>query len=151
MATLNAAECYELKDRGAIAPGLRADIVLFDDLNNFNIDNVFISGEEVATNGKYMLPIQLHDISDTIGSFKVKDFSKDKLKLVINSNKAHAIGILKGGVVTEKEIVSVNTNENNEFIYNKEEDVVKVSVIERHNNTGNVASALLKGYGIKKY
>lgn len=32
MATLNAAECYGLRDRGAIAPGLRADLVLVNDL-----------------------------------------------------------------------------------------------------------------------
>lgn len=88
MATLNAAECYELKDRGAIAPGLKADIVLFDNLKDFNVDNVLIDGVEVAEGGKYMLPISFHDISDTKGSFHVKDFSKDKLKLVINSDKA---------------------------------------------------------------
>ena len=150
MATLNAAECYELKDRGAIAPGLRADIVIFDNLKDFNVDNVLVEGNEVASNGQYKLPIELHEIDDTIGSFKVKDFSKDKLILPINSNKANAIGILPGGVVTKKEIVSIKRNDKNEFVYNPDEDVVKVSVVERHQNTGNVASALLKGYGIKE-
>lgn len=150
MATLNAAECYELKDRGAIAPGLRADIVIFDNLKDFNIYNVFIKGSEVALNGQYKLPIELQDISDTVGSFKVKDFSKDKLKLTINSDKAYAIGILPGGIVTKKEIVSINRNDENEFIYNKDKDIVKVAVVERHQNTGNVALALLKGYGIKE-
>ncbi|MGL4773401.1 MAG: adenine deaminase [Clostridium sp.] len=150
MATLNAAECYGLEDRGAIAPGLRADIVLFDNLKDFNVDNVLIQGKEVASNGVYSLPISLHDIKDTNGSFHVKDFSIDKLKLEINSEKAHAIGILPGGVVTKKEIISVNRNENNEFIYNTNDDVAKVAVVERHQGTGNVAVALLKGYGIKE-
>ncbi|MGL5752298.1 MAG: adenine deaminase, partial [Paraclostridium sp.] len=150
MATLNAAECYELKDRGAIAPGLRADIVLFDDLENFNVDSVFIEGVQVSKNKEYLLPIELHDISDTIGSFKVLNFSKEKLSLKINSNKAHAIGILPGGVVTKKEIVDIKTDKNNEFIYNKDEDIVKIAVVERHKNTGNVSCALLKGYGIKE-
>ena len=150
MATLNSAECYGLEDRGAIAPGLRADIVLFDNLKDFNVDNVLIAGKEVAVGGEYKLPISFHDISDTKGSFHVKDFSKEKLKLTINSDKAHVINILPGGVVTSKEIVSVTRDENNEFIYNPEEDVVKVAVVERHQNTGNVAVALLKGYGIKE-
>mgnify|MGYP000016547348 FL=1 len=35
MATLNAAECFDLKDRGAIAPGYRGDVVLLDDLKDF--------------------------------------------------------------------------------------------------------------------
>ena len=150
MATLNAAECYELKDRGAIAPGLRADIVLIDNLKDFNIENVLIEGREVAVEGEYKLPISFHDISDTRGSFHVKDFSKEKLRLTINSDKAYAINILPGGVVTSKEVVTVTRDENNEFIYNPNEDVVKVAVVERHQNTGNVAVALLKGYGMKE-
>ncbi|MGG7099082.1 adenine deaminase [Clostridium sardiniense] len=150
MATLNAAECYGLEDRGAIAPGLRADIVLFDNLKDFNVDNVLIEGKEVAGNGEYKLPISLHDISDTKGSFHVKDFSIEKLRLPINSDKAHVINILPGGVVTSKEVVTINRDENNEFVYNPNEDVVKVAVVERHQNTGNVAVALLKGYGIKE-
>lgn len=150
MATLNAAECYGLEDRGAIAPGLRADIVLFDNLKDFNVDNVLIEGKDVAGNGEYKLPISLHDISDTKGSFHVKDFSIEKLRLQINSDKAHVINILPGGVVTSKEVVTINRDENNEFVYNPNEDVVKVAVVERHQNTGNVAVALLKGYGIKE-
>ena len=57
---------------------------------------------------------------------------------------------MPGKIVTKKEIVSVKRNEKNEFIYNKDEDIVKISVVERHQNTGNVASALIKGYGIKE-
>ena len=94
MASLNAAECYGLEDRGAIAPGLRADIVLFDNLKDFNVDNVLIQGKEVAQGGQYKLPMALHDISDTKGSFHVKEFSKEKLRLPINSDKAYAINIL---------------------------------------------------------
>ena len=80
----------------------------------------------------------------------MKDFSKEKLKLTINSDKAYAINILPGGVVTSKEVVTVKRDEDNNYIYNREEDVVKVAVVERHQNTGNVACALLKGYGIKE-
>ncbi|HWQ75154.1 MAG TPA: amidohydrolase family protein, partial [Syntrophomonas sp.] len=45
MATLNAAECFGLRDRGAIAPGLRGDIVLVDNLQDFQVRRVFIRGE----------------------------------------------------------------------------------------------------------
>lgn len=150
MASLNAAECFGLEDRGAIAPGLRGDIVLFDSLEEFNIQKVWIAGEEVASEGRYMLPINRYDILNTKGSFHVKDFSKEKLKLKIKSDKAHVIGILPGGVVTRKEIVEVKKDENDEFLYVSSIDIVKVAVVERHQNTGNVAVALLKGYGIKE-
>ena len=54
MATLNAAECYGLSDRGAIAPGLKADMVLFDNLTDFSVQKVWIKGELVAEKGKYL-------------------------------------------------------------------------------------------------
>ncbi|WP_419175598.1 adenine deaminase [Desulfosediminicola sp.] len=150
MATLNAAECFGLKDRGAIAPGLKADIVLVDNLTDFTVQKVWVDGEMVADKGDYLPEIKRHDIASTKGSFKVKDFSVEKLKLVIQSEKAHVINILPGGVVTSKEVVEIARNSDNEFVYNKEQDVVKVAVVERHQNTGNVAVALLQGYGIKQ-
>ncbi|MEF9960571.1 MAG: adenine deaminase [Niameybacter sp.] len=148
MASLNAAECFGLDDRGAIAPGLRADIVLLDNLKDFNAGRVFIAGQEVAEGGHYALPIEKHDIATTKGSFHVKDFSVEKLRLPIHSEKAHLINILPGGVVTSKQVATIKRDANNEFVYDSEVDIVKVAVVERHQNTGNVAVALLKGYGI---
>ena len=74
MASLNAAECFGLGDRGAIVPGLRADIVLIDNLKDFNVKKVFVAGLEAASEGSYGLPVLRKDISATKGSFHVKDF-----------------------------------------------------------------------------
>ncbi len=150
MASLNAAECYGLKDRGAIAPGLRADIVVMDNLSDFHVNKVFIAGREAAADGNYLLPVIKHDISATKGRFHVKDFSKDKLKLNVKSDKAHVITIIPGGVVTAKEIAQIKRDENGDFLFDPSKDIVKIAVVERHQNTGNVAVALLKGYGIKR-
>jgi adenine deaminase len=150
MATLNAAECFGLKDRGAVAPGLRGDIVLLDNLADFRVQKVFIAGQEVASDGKYLLPVSKYDISATKGSFRVRDFSKDKLKLPIRSDKAHVITVEPGSIVTRKETATIKKDENNHFVYDPAEDIVKIAVVERHHNTGNVAVALLKGYGIKR-
>ena len=150
MATLNAAECFRLYDRGAIAPGYRADIVLLDDLKDFHVNRVWVNGELTAEEGKYLPEIQFHDISSVKGSVIVKDFSKDKFKMNLKSGHVNAIGILPGGVVTKKETVDIQLDENGEFIRNPEVDIVKVAVVERHQGTGNVACGFLKGYGIKE-
>ena len=149
MATLNAAECYGLKDRGALAPGLRADIVLVDDLKDFHVRKVFVASREAASAGRYLLPVERHDISSTKGSFHVCDFSADKLRLKINSNKAHVIGIIPGGVVTRKLVEEIRRDENGEFVFDQAADIAKIAVVERHQDTGNVAVALLEGYGIR--
>jgi len=150
MATLNAAECFGLKDRGAIAPGYRADIVLMDDLKDFNVNRVWIEGKLVAKEGVYLPKIEKYDISSVKGSVVLKDFSKDKFKMNLKSNKVNVIGILPGGVVTEKLTAEIELDANGEFVWNPDEDIVKVAVLERHHMTGNVACGFLKGYGIKE-
>jgi len=149
MASLNAAECYGLRDRGAIAPGLRADIVLLDDLHNFNVHQVFIKGEEVAREGKYLHEIQRCDISPVQGRFNVKDFSVEKLRLKSRSKHVHVIDLIPGSIVTAKGTAEIALSEEGEFIRRPDRDIVKIAVVERHNGTGNVGLGLLRGYGIK--
>lgn len=150
MASLNAAECYRLYDRGAIAPGLRGDIVLLNDLKDFKVAKVWIEGKLAAENGTYLFPVEKHDITPVKGSFHVKDFSLEKLKLHLKSGHVHVIDILPGGVVTGNGIADVKIDESGDFIRDPEVDIVKVAVVERHQETGNVAAALLRGYGIKE-
>lgn len=89
MATLNAAECFDLKDRGAIAPGYRGDVVLLDDLKDFHVNRVFVEGTLVAEEGKYLPEIKKCDISSVKGSVIVKDFSKEKFKNEFETNKVN--------------------------------------------------------------
>lgn len=149
MATLNAAECYGLRDRGALAPGLRADIVLLEDLKDFKVTNVFVEGKEVARDGEYLLETQKYPIDSVRGSMYVKDFSVEKLKMHLKSTKVHTIDIQPGGVLTKKGMAEVKIDDEGDFIFEADKDIVKVAVVERHKNTGNVATALLRGYGLK--
>ena len=149
MASLNAAECFRLHDRGAIAPGLRADIVLLEDLREFRVRSVFIKGIEAARDGEYLPPVHRKSIEAVTGSFHVKDFSVDKLRMPLKSSRVFVIGLNPGSVVTSKLVEQVRRDEQGNFEFAQELDIVKVAVVERHQNTGNVALGLLKGYGIK--
>jgi len=149
MATLNAAQCFGLNDRGSISPSKRADIVILNDLSEFKAEKVFIEGKLVAERGNYLPEIKLLDISSVGTSFFVKDFSASKLKLSLKSDNVHTIELMTGGVMTKKSIAEVSLDKDGDFVWNKDVDIVKVAVIERHQNTGNVAVALLQGYGIK--
>ena len=150
MATLNAAEAFGLKDRGALFPGRRADVTLINNLEEFKAKYVFIDGKKVAEDGRYLPEVKRADISAVRSSVHVKDFSIEKLKLKLKKNKVHVIDILPGGVVTGKGVARVETDASGDFIYNPDQDIVKIAVIERHKNTGNVAVGLLRGYGIKQ-
>lgn len=150
MATINAAECFHLTDRGAIAPGLRADFILVDNLSNFCVNAVWIEGNKVAEKGAYLPAYHKIDIDLVKSSFHVKDFSKEKLTMKLKSPHVNVISLVEDGVVTKKVSTVVELDAMGNFRYQKAKDIVKIAVVERHQNTGNVSLGLLQGYGIKE-
>lgn len=148
MATINTAQCCQLHDRGAVAPGLKADLVIFSDLDNLVIEQTYIDGKLVANQGKYILPYTRADISTVQSSVHIGDFSKEKLRLQLDSDKTRAIEVIQTEALTNEAIIEVDRDESGEFVYNPTKPVSKIAVIERHKNTGNVFVGLLKDYGI---
>ncbi|GIN62547.1 adenine deaminase [Robertmurraya siralis] len=149
MATLNTAQCCQLDDRGAVAPGLKADLIIFSDLDKLVVEQTYIDGKLVAKEGKYILPITRADISAVQSSVHIGDFTKEKLRLKLETNKARAIEVIQTEALTNEAIVDVERDRSGEFVYNPEKEISKIAVIERHKNTGNVFVGLLKDYGIK--
>ena len=150
MATLNASECYHLEDRGAISPGKRADFLLLKDIKNgIYPEKVFIKGELVAEGQKISSRAKGYDSGKVTGRMNVKDFSRQKLSYKVPSDHVRIIGITPGGVVTSKKEGYIKREKDGEWVHDKEKDVLKLAVIERHHGTGNAATALIEGYGMK--
>lgn len=149
MATLNPAEYCGLNDRGAIAPGRRADMVVFESLEDFAVEETYILGEKLSQGNKYLGEVNYYPIDSVESSMHVKDFTREKLQLHLNSDKVRAIRVVPGEVLTTEEHVTVKRDGDGNFVYNDQEDVTKIVVVERHHNTGNVNVNLLSGYGIK--
>jgi adenine deaminase len=150
MATLNAAECFRLHDRGGIAPGLRADIVMVDDLKDFRVRQTFIAGTAAAENGRYLAPVQRRDDAAVRGTFHVLDFSAKKLALPLKSDQVYVIDLKPGSVVTGKGRGRVKRDAGGRFVYDPAADIAKIAVVERHRHTGNVGLGLIRGYGIRR-
>ena len=149
MATLNTAECFRLYDRGGLAPGLRADMVLAEDLKDFKVSMVFSEGKLCAENGVYLPKLNLSVDTSVLRSFHVKGFSAKKLELPLASDTVWVIDIKQGGVVTGKGKAKVRRDPEGLFIHDPAVDIAKIAVIERHKGTGNVGVGLIRGYGIK--
>lgn len=150
MATLNAAECYHLYDRGGIAPGKRADIVLFGDLQDFRVKRVLIEGRTIAKDGVYLPSFEKAAIFSVRGSMHVKNFTVDSLKMHLKSSRVKTIEIIPGGIATKETVETVRLTADGDFIYDPAMDIVKTAVLERHHNTGKIGLGLLKGYGIRE-
>ncbi len=148
VATLNACECYCLNDRGAIACGRIADFIVFDDIKNFFIKQVYKNGTLVAQNGKALFSAKSLPTKGVLNTMHATPLSEKQLEIKLKSNKAKVIRIMPHNVVTFKKIREVNLNQDN--IYMATEGLNKICVVERHKYTGNVGLGLIENFNIKK-
>ncbi len=148
MATINACECYGLRDRGAIAPGMKADFCLLDNLQDFQAIDVYVDGQHVAHEGNYLLPVPHYEPKGVSGKMQVSNFSESRLHLPLSSTTANVIEIIPGGVVTKLSQQPVHVRDG-VWVHDPSVDVLKLAVVERHHGTGNVGVALISGYGLQ--
>jgi len=147
MATLNIAEAYGLDDRGAIAPGRRADLVVCDDLADFRAAQVFVGGDVVAENGQVVgsWPEPSADPAAVLRS-PVVDFDALDLRIEDPGTDVRVIGLVPGQIVTEHLIEDLAAQDG-QLRADPEADLAKLAVIERHRGTGNVGLGFLRGLG----
>lgn len=147
MATINSAECYGLKNKGAIAPGYNADLVVIDNLDDFNILKVFKNGELVAENNKPLFKAETYLPDNMQNSVNIKDVELKDIQIPMKTNRANIIGIVEDSLVTEKLIKEVKVS-NGYFEYSND-DILKLVVVERHLGTGNVGVGLIKNFNLE--
>ncbi len=147
MGTLNAAECYGLKGKGAIAPGYIADLVVIDNLDDFNILKVFKNGEIVAEDSKAIFDPKENLPENMTNSVSIKDVSIKDIQIPMKSNKANVIGIIEDSLVTERNIREVSVVDGCFNFSN--DDILKLVVIERHFATGNIGVGLIENFKLK--
>jgi len=152
MATINAAECFNLRHIGAVAPGYQADFLLLDDLHAVSIKEVYKKGKCVVSNGQLHeknFPPITKDRSANLPSFHVRELKLSDFSLPLATDFCNIIEIIPNSIVTKhiKEHVLV---QDGEFIPSTEKDQLKMAVIERHKGTGNVGVGIVKGFQLKK-
>lgn len=148
MATLNVANCYNLKTIGAIAPGYTADIVVVDNLEEFNVLEVFKNGKLVARDKKALFEVKEADSSKVTNTINISKLTKEDLKIKLEKDTANVIGLLPHNLVTEKLIRKVDL-ENNEFKFNKNIDILKLVVVERHTDKKSIGLGLVENFKLK--
>lgn len=146
MATLNAAECYGMKWNGAVAPYYFADLVAFDDLKRFNAKYVFVKGRLTALNGALLSPCRCGALPQSVlNTVMVRDMCAADFVLPAEG-RVRAVTATPGSLITGCDVISVHSLGGDISL---PEDVLKLTVIERHGKNGNIGRGLLKGYGFK--
>ena len=147
IATLNAAECYRLVGKGAIAPSFDADIAVFDDLKDFRCALTLKGGRVVAEDGRALFGGERYLPDAVKNTVHLGEISPARFVLRLKGERALAMRLTAGSVVTEKRVCRVESRGGDVALEGT--DLLKLAVIERHRGTGNVGLGLLEGYGLR--
>ena len=146
--SLNTAEYFGLKDRGAIAPGYIADMLILPDLKTFKPDFVIKKGEVVVENGKLACTIPPCENTSVRGSVNVRWIERNDFRIEAKSDIVRTLEVIPNQLIT-KSIESKIKVEDGNAVSNVDTDTLKICVIERHRATGNIGKGFVKGFNLK--
>ncbi|MGE6513541.1 adenine deaminase [Lysinibacillus sphaericus] len=151
LATVNTAECYRLYDRGALAPGYKADFVLLEDIKEMRAKVVWKNGVKVAENGVMLTSRIKTDVPAHIQqSVHLPIVTKEMLSIPFTKGtKANVIEIVPNQLITNHLVVDVPVKDG-VFEPSVEQDLLKLAVIERHHNLHTTGLGIVKGFGLQK-
>ncbi len=142
-ASWSAAQGFGLRDRGLIAPGKRADIVLLEDLASCTIKSVLSAGRLVNE-------IDFDSFSGPtpigLDSMKISGVTASDFLTPASGPTGPIIGIIPGKIVTEHLTLSLPYRNNQRFP-DPAQGVLKLAVIGRHGKNRNIGRAFVKGFG----
>jgi len=145
-ASLSAAEAFGLKDRGQIAPGLRADIVALGSLEACDAKLVLCAGRVVDS-----AAFAARQVIPTPGRHSVNapEVTAEDFRDTGNREDTHVIGILEGKIITDhlKESVPITNGDKRP---DPLRDLARITLIERHGKNGNIANGFVRGFGMQK-
>jgi adenine deaminase len=146
-ASWSAARHFGLSDRGLVAPGQRADLVLLEDLASCKIHSVICRGAPVTPDRfrtrAYVPPVGLDSV-------KLKPVNAATFHVPAGTGgPPPVIGIRPGQILTDRLSLEV-ARRDGAFVADVGSDVLKVAVLGRHNDHGNIGRGFVKGFELKR-
>lgn len=140
-ATHHAARYFLLNNKGAIASGYLADIVVVDNLENFNVETVFKRGKLVFDGEvkDFSAPAVDEELAEKcFDTFHLDSVTPSSFKV---DGKLGLIGLVGGELLTR----NLGTADKIDV----ENDILKIACIERHKGTNHIGVGYVKGYSLK--
>ncbi len=155
IATLNPARHYRLDDRGAIAPGRRADLVVIADLEHFEAEEVWVAGRKVAEGGRALFEAPPVEEAAVGGTVRLASGGLDFRIPVADGAGSSASGeptvrvirAIADQLLTERLEMPARVSDGF-AIADPERDLAKIAVVERHSGSGRIGKGFVTGVGL---
>jgi len=148
LATINPASYFRLDDRGAIAPGRRADLIVFDDFEAPRPHLVFRGGTLVARDRRLVAETR-SGAERFLRSTVNVDWNRIDLRIPAEGRHARVIGIVPDQLVTEHLVEEMKVVDG-QAVADPARDLLKMVVIERHRSSGATGKGFVRGTGIER-
>jgi adenine deaminase len=148
LATLNPAEHFRLDDRGAIAPGRRADLLVVGNLADLEAERVFAGGVEVARAGQ-ALPWDLPPSPTPPPASMRISLQGASFRIPARQGRVRVIETIPDQIVTRTRIEAPSLA-NGEVVSDPRRDLLKIVVLERHTGSGRIGLGVVTGVGLKR-
>lgn len=152
MATIQAAQCLGIENKGAVAPDYAADLLVLNDLDTVDVSDVYLAGKKVVDNGimtDFKSPLVRNDIEKVVrNSFYMQKLTAQSFYIEPKGKRCRVIKVIPGQLLTEEWITDIDFHTSNGFDVSR--DILKLAVAERHLNTGHIGLGFITGIGLKK-
>lgn len=145
-ASISAARAFRLHDRGLVAPGWRADLVILDDLRACRVSQV-ISAGRIVDDALFATRPQVSPVG--YGSVKPPAVRASDFRIAGDGKARPVIGVEPGKIITQHLVMNLPA-EGSEVRCDAAQDAIKVAVVERHGINGNIGRGFVHGFGLKK-
>jgi adenine deaminase len=142
-ATLGAATIFGLGDRGLLAPGRRADLLLLDDLERVAVHSVICGGHPVEPD---LFAGRTHPEPVGFGSVRRAPVGPELFRVPAAGPTAPVIGVIPHSIITERQRAELPWREGCRWA-DPERGLHKLAVLERHGVNGNVGRGFVRGFG----
>ena len=149
MATVNGAEAFGLKRRGALIPGARADVVVMKSLEMFEVERVYKDGRLAAQDGELTAEVHSEPVPDWAGPMNTAALTIQNLELPVLGPRVRVIELLENSLTTGH-LIEETPQANGLLIADPDRDLARLLVIDRHRGSGRPGQGLVKGFGLKK-
>jgi len=143
-ASWSAARGFGLRDRGLIAPGFLADILLLDDLETCAVSMVLRNGREVTAERFEDRTLPAPSVAN---SMQLRPVEARQFAVPASGPSAPVIGIVPGKILTEHLQASLIYRDGERHA-DPANDLLKICIVERHGRNGNIGRGFVKGFGL---
>ncbi|MFW6333090.1 MAG: adenine deaminase, partial [Thermodesulfobacteriota bacterium] len=147
MATLHPARYFGIRHAGAIAPGYRADLVVFSDLNEPRPEQVYCRGVLAAEAGLLSESLRWPAPPPAPNAMNLRPADVD-FSIPAQGRRLRVIEAIPGQVVTCRRTMDATVT-NGMAVADIDRDLLKIAVVERYTGKANTGKGFVTGMGLK--